>query len=122
MKERKNESSFRNQAAQDLLLERIREYARAHVEQKITLKDVARHCGVSVSTITQFFRKTTGDTFHSYLTQLRMEKALQLIREGVALEEAGRLVGYADHSSFYRAFCQTFGQSPRAYKRSLLQK
>lgn len=110
------------QHSQEQLLEGICTYAREHMAQKITLKEVARHCGVSVSTVTQLFRKLQNDTFHNYVTKLRMEQAENLIREGVALEEVGRQVGYTDHSSFYRAFCQIYGESPREFKRSIVKK
>ena len=119
MKENNKESSRRSQNRQEALLEQIRAYAKENTTQKILLKDVAKHCGVSVSTVTQLFRKSMNDTFHNYLTRLRMEMAAELIREGTALEEVGRQVGYVDHSSFYRAFCQTFDKSPREYKREL---
>ena len=107
---------------QEQLLEEICTYARKHMTQKITLKEVAKHCGVSVSTVTQLFRKLQKDTFHNYVTKQRMEQAENLIREGVALEEAGRQVGYTDHSSFYRAFCQIHGKSPREFKRSIVKE
>ena len=107
---------------QEALLEQACEFARMHVTEKITLKDVAAYCGVSVSTVTQLFQRAGDSTFHHYLTRLRLEKARELIRDGVALEEAGRQAGYTDHSSFYRAFRQTFGQSPREYKRELQKK
>lgn len=108
--------------SRELLLERICRYAQEHLNEKITLKDVAAHCGISVSTVTQLFQKSGVGTFHSYLTRLRMERAASLILEGIALEEAGRQVGYTDHSSFYRAFHQNFGQSPREYRRAAAKK
>lgn len=118
----KNEISARSQRSRELLMERVCCFAREHLAEKITLKDVAGHCGVSVSTVTQLFQKNGTGTFHGYLTRLRMEQAADLIREGTALEEAGRRVGYTDHSSFYRAFRQTFGQSPREYRRAAVKK
>ena len=90
------------------LMNRICTYTQAHLQERITLKELAAHCGVRVSTITQLL-----------LTRPRMEAAQTLIREGLPLEAVGSRVGYTDHSSFYRAFKQTFGISPRDYRTKL---
>lgn len=105
-----------------ILLGKISVYVDVHLTEKVTLKDLADHCGVSISTITQLFQKEGGTTFHQYLTQRRMEAAMALIRSGTPLEEAGRLVGYGDHSTFWRAFRSTIGMSPRDYWREYRRK
>ena len=101
------------------LMNRICTYTQAHLQERITLKELAAHCGVSVSTITQLFLKQMDTTFHTWLTRQRMETAQMLIRDGLPLEAVGSRVGYTDHSSFYRAFKQTFGISPRDYRTKL---
>ena len=103
------------QRKQDLL-ERIGTYVEANLHRRVTLQEISGEFKVSVSTVTQLFQKRANTTFHQYLTHCRMEAAQELIRSGVPLEEVGRQVGYTDHSSFYRAFRQTFGVSPREFK------
>lgn len=100
------------------LLEQINDYVEAHLEEKITLKKIAGQFRVSVSTVTQLFQKKAQTTFHHFLTSRRMEKARALIREGLPLEAVGRAIGYQDHSTFYRAFRQTFGISSREYRKA----
>ena len=101
------------------LVLRISAYIDSHLSEKITLVQVAQHCGVSVSTITQTFQQL-GTTFHQLLTRRRMEAALELIRSGMPLEKTGRAVGYSDHSSFFRAFRLYYGASPRKYRQENL--
>jgi AraC-like DNA-binding protein len=101
-----------------ILLEQITAYVDAHLTEKLTLKDIFAHCGVSVSTVTQLFQKRATTTFHDFVTQRRLEMAQKLIREGMPLEQVGKEVGYRDHSTFYRAFRQTFGVSPREYRKN----
>ena len=101
------------------LLDQITVFVEAHLAEKITLRMIAVHFSVSVSTVTQLFQKKTQNTFHHFLTNRRMEKARNLIREGLPLEMVGRAIGYRDHSTFYRAFRQTFGISPREYRKKL---
>lgn len=105
-----------------LLMNKITAYVHNHIGTRITLKQIAAYCGVSVSTVTQLFQKKIGITFHQYVTRCRMEVARQLIYTDMPLEEVGRQVGYTDHSTFYRAFKQTFGMSPREYRKDLERK
>lgn len=97
-------------------------YVDEHLTENITLKMVAAHFGVSVSTVTQLFQKYAQLTFHSYVTQRRMAMAEQLIAEGVPLEQVGKRIGFLDHSTFYRAFRQHFGKSPRQYRNESASK
>lgn len=102
------------------LMEQITVYVEANLAEKITLKMIADQFSVSVSTVTQLFQKKSETTFHHFVTGCRMEKARALILQGLPLEFVGREIGYRDHSTFYRAFRQTFGISPREYKKTML--
>jgi len=98
------------------LLDQVMAYVERHLSDKITLTDIARRFYVSESTITQTFRKKMGDSFYHCVTQRRLIAAKNLIWEGVGLENVGQRVGFRDYSSFYRAFKQEYGISPRQYK------
>ncbi len=102
------------------LLEQITAYVDTHLTEKLTLKAISAHCGVSVSTVTQLFQKKAATTFHDFVTQRRMEMAQKLIREGVPLEQVGKEIGYRDHSTFYRAFRRHFHLSPREYRAQVI--
>ena len=98
---------------------KITAYVDTHLNERITLRIIAAYSGVSVSTVTQLFQKQADTTFHDFVTNRRMVMADKLIREGIPLEQVGKMVGYQDHSTFYRAFRQHFGTSPREYRWSL---
>ena len=98
------------------LLDQVMAYVERHLPDKITLADIARRFYVSESTITQTFRKKMGDSFYHCVTQRRLIAAKNLIQEGTTLEQVGQQVGFKDYSSFYRAFKQEYGISPRQYK------
>lgn len=101
------------------LLEQIGAFVEAHLAEKITLQMIANQFSVSVSTVTQLFQKMGQTTFHHFVTHCRMEKARALILQGLPLESIGKEIGYQDHSTFYRAFRQTFGISPREYRKNM---
>ena len=97
------------------LLNKVLAYVEENLANKITLEETAKHFYVSVSTITQLFRQKMGTSFYHCVTQRRLISAKALIAEGKALEEVSRAVGFADYSSFYRAFKKEYGITPRQY-------
>lgn len=99
------------------LLDQVIAYIENHLSEKITLSDVAHHFWVSQSTISQTFRSKLGISFHRCVTQQRLIAAKALILENMPLEEVSERVGFSDYSTFYRAFRQEFGVSPRQFRR-----
>jgi AraC-like DNA-binding protein len=99
------------------LLDRVLAYVEEHLAQKITLADVAKHFWVSQSTIGQIFRSKLGVSFYRCVTQRRLIAAKGLILQGLPLEQVNEKVGFTDYSTFYRAFKQEFGISPRQYRK-----
>jgi len=105
------------QAEKPELLDQIMAYVETHLAEKITLEEITKHFWVSQSTITQTFRNKMGVSFYRCVTQRRLIAAKTLILEGLALENVGQQVGFSDYSSFYRAFKQEYGISPRQYRK-----
>jgi AraC-like DNA-binding protein len=99
------------------LLDRVLAYVEEHLAEKITLADVAKHFWVSQSTISQTFRNKMGVSFYRSVTQRRLIAAKTLILQGLPLEQVNEKVGFTDYSTFYRAFKQEFGISPRQYRK-----
>lgn len=99
------------------LLDRAMAYIEDNLSQKITIEDAARQLYVSDSTLSQTFRKKMGVSFYRCVTQRRLISAKALILESVPLEQVGETVGFSDYSSFYRAFKQEYGISPRQFRK-----
>ena len=98
------------------LLDRVLAYVETHLAEKITLGEIARQFYVSESTISHQFRQKMGLSLYRYITQRRLIAAKTHIQNGATLEQVSRDVGFADYSTFYRAFKQEFGISPRRYR------
>ena len=98
------------------LLDRITAYVENHFTEHITVNDLARRFYVSESTISHLFKQKMGVSLYRYITQRRLIAAKLLIADKQPMEEIAHRLGFSDYSTFYRAFKQEFGISPRQYR------
>lgn len=82
----------------------------------LSLDDTGKRFFVSRSTINNTFRKEMGISFYQYVTQRRLVAAKSKILENIPLEAVASEVGFSDYSSFYRAFKNEYGISPRKFR------
>ena len=97
------------------LLDRVMAYIERNFAQHITVDELARQFYVSNSTISHLFKQKMGVSIYRYITQRRLIAAKSLIGEDIPMEEIARKVGFVDYSTFYRAFKQEYGISPRQF-------
>jgi two-component system, response regulator YesN len=101
-----------------LLIER----AKAHVEEHYTnpdlsVQDLCRELHLSASYFSLVFKRETGRTFLGMLTDLRMNKAKELLlTSSLKGYEIAEQVGYSDPNYFSVSFRKHFGLSPVQYR------
>lgn len=94
-------------------VEFIIQYVHDNYDKELTLTDIADEIGMSRSYLSHIFKKTTDDTFNTYLTKVRMEKAKSLIMEGKYLiYEVADKVGYKNVPYFSTLFKKHTGMNP----------
>ena len=99
------------------LLDKLTTYVEYHYDSPITIGELAKQFFVSSSTISHLFKQKMGVSFYRYVTQRRLIAAKTLIQHGIPLETVSQEVGFSDYSTFYRAFKQEYGISPRGYRK-----
>ncbi len=93
------------------------EFLAQHLEEPPTLAALARHVGLSETTLKRGFHQVFGTTVFGYLRTRRMERAHALLQSGEAtVLEASTLVGYSNPSNFSAAFRRQFGLNPKAFQ------
>ena len=84
----------------------------------ISVSSVARSLGVSDGHLSHVFKKETSYTLSAYLTNYRMHKATELLRDcRVKVYEVAESVGYRDITYFSSAFKKSVGMSPSEYQK-----
>ncbi|WP_176835506.1 MULTISPECIES: helix-turn-helix domain-containing protein [unclassified Paenibacillus] len=112
-------SNERNKKSRNThLLDKIVAYIHDHFQDpNISLYAIASHFNLSESYLSQFFKEQSGETFSSYLEQLRISLACRLIAQGsLSIDNIAVQAGYNSTHSFRRAFKRTMGVSPSSYK------
>lgn len=99
------------------LSERVRAYLIEELRGGVpTAESAARHLHMSVRSLHRNLRQE-GTTFRDVLSQLRQEQATRyLANPQVSISEVGFLLGFAELSSFYRAFKSWTGTTPAEYR------
>ncbi|MBT2699416.1 helix-turn-helix transcriptional regulator [Bacillus sp. ISL-40] len=82
-----------------------------------SLDVLALRVGLSKFHFTRLFKRTTGLSPMEYLTKVRMEKAVQLLRNtDMTIEETSKQIGYSNSSYFIKVFREWIGFSPGEFR------
>lgn len=92
-------------------------YLEEHYAKPVSIRDVASHVNLSETYLCQIFKTQTGKSIMTYLNELRMAKAYELLSSGQLLvKEAAAEVGIHDPFYFNRLFKKHFGIAPKHVK------
>lgn len=99
---------------------KAKEFIDTNYAAEISLKEVADSVYLNPSYFSQLFKETTGENFITYLTKVRIEKAMELLNKfDYKVYEVAQAVGYTDQAYFSRIFKQVTGLNPADYRRRL---
>ena len=82
--------------------------------------DAAEFTGLSHPYLSRLFKEEMGKTFMEYVTELRIDKARELLgNPDVKVYEVAGAVGYMEYAYFVRVFKRVVGYSPSDYRKQL---
>ena len=89
-------------------------------DSSLSLKKISEEFSISESYFSYLFKAEVGQNFSEYLEQLRMEHAMQLLKEtDIGISDLYLEVGYNNANSFRRAFKKVHGVSPKTIRDSV---
>ena len=96
-----------NSRVQDIL-----RYIDANLADDITIDQLSEQFYISKYHMMRLFRRETGQSIHSYLSDRRLLHARGLIAAGLSATESCFRSGFRSYSSFTRAYARRFGTTP----------
>lgn len=98
-------------------------YIQIHLDEELSLTQLANHFGKNASVLSNAFSKDTGLPLTKFIHQTRIQEAVRLFNStNMSVSEVAVTVGYQDFSYFSKTFSKIMGKSPRAYKLQGFQK
>lgn len=113
--DKEEKTEYLSKAVKDII-----SYISEHYAEDITLDQVSRHVELSRTYVSGLFKKEVGVNLTNYITEYRIEKAKELLRDtNLKSYEIAERVGFLDESYFSRIFKKVTGESPNSFKKAV---
>lgn len=94
-----------------------------HLNQKLSLADMAAGTGMTTGHFVRVFKESTGMTPHQYLLNCRVERARHLlVRTSLPIVQIASECGFADHVHLTRVFSKMVGQPPATFRKTIVNR
>ena len=94
------------------LVQSTLQYITEHLAEPISLEQLSAELYVSKYHLSHAFSREVGVSIYRYIMLRRLLLARQLLTQGQSAKQVCRSCGFADYTSFYRAFKSEYGISP----------
>lgn len=112
-----NELMLKEAAAEPPAVARARAFIAEHLDEALSLHQVAQAAHMSAFYFCKVFKAATGLTLTDYLARTRIERIKQLlVNPHMRVSEAAYAAGFQSLSQFNRVFRRIVGQSPSTYR------
>lgn len=90
----------------------LKEYLLENLAQPVRLEDLSQLCRLSPTQFQRHFKAKMGLTPYAWLSRLRLEHGLKLLKTGVCGTKVAHQIGFYDQAHFSKTFKSTYGISP----------
>lgn len=99
-------------------LSKLVNFVHDHVEQTLSVDELARQAGMSISTLERRFRNHLGTSPKRFILHAKIAASCdRLLNTPMSVGEIAESLGYHEHASFTRAFTSVMHMSPTAYRK-----
>ena len=97
--------------------EEIKEYIQENYsDPDLNISQAAIHFGITPSYLSGIFKKETGMSLLGYISEVRTEKAKDLLAGEITIAEVAKRAGFRDSAALIRTFKKNVGMTPGQYR------
>jgi len=99
------------------VLQEVRQFIEENYTREIPIAFICKEFGINRTKLQEGFNQLFGVSVHVFISQMRMEKARDMLKNtDEAVKTVGLECGYKTLSSFTRVFTKLHGISPKQYR------
>ena len=111
-----------DEKSEEIIILKAKKYIDSNWNKDISLTDVAEHVFLNPAYFSRLFKQLTAENFIDYIIKIRIEKAIELMKEHkYKIYEISDKIGYKSSKYFTKIFKENTGYSPAEYSRIILQ-
>src|SRR5690606_32673826 len=96
---------------------KVLQYLHVHYQEDLSLESISRQFRVSPPYISRLFKEHVGQSFLTYLHELRIKSAASLlISTDMSISDIATEVGFESYRTFLRVFRDIRGQTPSEFR------
>ena len=103
-------------ANKDTVLKQMIDFIRRNYSENLKLELLAEMFGYNSGYLGKLFKNYTGEYFNAFVDKVRVEKAKELLAQGLKVHQVAARVGYSNADYFHSKFRKYVGTSPSAYR------
>ncbi len=103
-------------ANKDTVLKQMIDFIRRNYSENLKLEVLAEMFGYNSGYLGKLFKNYTGEYFNAFVDKVRVEKAKELLAQGLKVHQVAAKVGYSNADYFHSKFRKYVGTSPSAYR------
>lgn len=88
-----------------------------HLNKHIPISDLSIMVNLNENKLKKGFMELYGSSARTYLSNLRLEKAVELLLQDLPLKRIALEIGYKDKSNLIKAFQMKYGVTPAKWKK-----
>lgn len=97
-------------------VEQMKQYIHSNYMKDIGVSEIADQLNLTPNYLSTLFKRQTSKTFLSYLTEVRMIKAKELLASPLTISDITLKVGYSSTRHFSKTFKKYYKQTPTSYR------
>ena len=107
---------FEKRSTPNNYIKTVSDYIKANYMHQISISSLANAVNLNSRYLSRIFKEARGITIQEYIIKKRINKAKELLSQGLSVSETALFVGYHDPFTFSKIFKKYTGMSPSLYK------